>query len=58
MGGDFYKENLRDQIYHSVLEVARDNIVFRISPIIEGNYIQNIKQNYFQNVNQKLFKLP
>jgi predicted kinase len=46
----FYHENLKAQILQAMLNVARTNLGFGLDPIIESNYISQVRIGYFQNI--------
>jgi predicted kinase len=46
----FYHENLKAQILQAMLNVARTNLGFGLNPIIESNYVSQVRIGYFQNI--------
>ncbi len=45
-----YKEFIQKQTYYAMMEVAKSNLRFGYSSILQGNYTGQIKDGYFQKV--------
>ncbi|MBR9705351.1 AAA family ATPase [Candidatus Pacearchaeota archaeon] len=48
--GEFYRDHVGMQSYHSLLELAASNIGIGVTPFVQGNYTGPIKDGYFENI--------
>ncbi|MFH1593013.1 MAG: AAA family ATPase [Candidatus Woesearchaeota archaeon] len=56
ISSEHYRENVGQQTYRAMLEIAKTNLRLGLTPLLQGNYTSQMAEGYFQEVVEPFFE--